>query len=224
MPFQTQLLESGNRLPYALLEPSGRPSGAAPLIVFLHGTGERGTGVGTLRRVFVHSLPFLAESDRLPATVAGAPFPFLVACPQIDRGDWIDHAERMVGLVDELCRRGAADPARCSLTGISLGGTGCWELAACAPGRFASIVPMSGRVRITDQTAEAPPAWVFHGTDDKRVSPEKAKAALASHPDRPLTLTSFEPGGHEREVWNRFYSRPELYEWILAQRAPVSSD
>jgi predicted peptidase len=224
MPFEIRLLESASELPYALFGPAGEPPGdGRPLLVFLHGTGERGESVRTLGELLVHSLPFLAASDRLPEAVAGAPFPFIVACPQIGGGAWVDYADRVIGLVDELCERGGADPARCCLTGVSLGGGGCWDLAASAPGRFAAIVPMSGPVRISAETATTPPAWVFHGTDDQRVPAAQAQKALAAHPDRPLTQAKFEPGGHRGEVWDRFYSRPELYEWILAQRAQVSS-
>ena len=224
MPFQIQLLESSSDLPYALFEPARpAPADARPLMVFLHGTGERGESVRSLGTLLVHSLPFLAASDRLPEAVAGAPFPFLIACPQIGDGAWVDYADRVVGLVDELHDSAGADPARCCLTGVSLGGGGCWDLAASAPGRFAAIVPMSGPIRITAETATEPPAWVFHGRDDVRVSATTAEETLAAHPDRPLTRATFEPGGHSGELWDRFYSRPELYEWILAQRAPVSS-
>jgi predicted peptidase len=222
--FRDRFLESAADLPYVMFEPpSVAPQGRGrPLIVFLHGSEEKGDGVGTLRKVLVHSLPHLAHRDALPQAVAGAPFPFAIACPQTDRDRWDDDAARVIGLVDELCDEGATDLERCYLTGISMGGGGCWDIAAAAPGRFAAIVPMSGAVRISDETATEPPAWVFHGADDhSSVSADRARKALAAHPNRPRTRVTFVPGeGHSGALWNRLYADPALYEWMLQQRAP----
>jgi predicted peptidase len=219
MTFQVRRLNSATDLPYALLEP---PLGAAageqrPLIVFLHGSGERGNSVRTLDRLFVHSLPFLAVRDELPEIVAGAAFPFIIVCPQIASGGWGGSATHVLALVEELCA-GGADSRRCYLTGISLGGLGCWQVADAAPDRFAALVPMSGSVRITERTASRPPAWVFHGEQDVKVSFDRARDALAAHPERPGTTTTFEPGGHSGEIWNRWYGDAALYEWMLEQR------
>ena len=223
MPFEIRRTQSAAGLPYALCEPGAPDGGARPLIVFLHGRGERGDSVASLGKLFVHCIPFLAERDMLPATVSGTAFPFAIGCPQTNLGRWLDEADRLVALVDELCDTAVADPARCYLTGVSLGGIGCWELAAAAPGRFAAIAPMSAPVSITAETETEPPAWVFHGEADDLVPPESARRPLAAHPDRPRTRATFEPGGHSGELWNRFYSMPELYDWLLEQRAQVSS-
>jgi predicted peptidase len=222
MAFRVRFLESAAGLPYSLFEPPWKPPPAErrPLIVFLHGSNERGNGVGTLGRMLVHSLPLLAARDALPQDVAGAPFPLSIACPQTDRRRWADDATRVIDLVDELCAGDEADPERCYLTGISLGGGGCWDIAAAAPERFGAIVPMSGPVRITDATAREPPAWVFHGEEDSKVSPERARIALDAYPHRPRTRVAFVPGGgHNGEFWNRLYADPALYDWMLRQRA-----
>jgi predicted peptidase len=203
-------------LPYLLFEPCSSPE-PRPGLLFLHGRGERGDSLETLGRLLVHSLPFLAATGRLPAEVADDPFPFAIACPQTCHGRWQADASRVLDLVDELYDSRRLDPRRCYLTGISMGGGGCWDLAATDPGRFAAIVPVSARVRVEDQISTQPPAWVMQG-EKERISAEETRKILdgARAADSETHLTVLRDAAHNGEYWNRVYADPALYAWLLA--------
>src|SRR5689334_13359023 len=116
---------SDTGMPFLLYRGSGvHAYGRPPLIVFLHGSGERGDTVRTLESVLVHSLPWLAVNQRLPSKVHGMAFPFLIVCHQSSRPLWKDEVTRVIDLINEVCQKEGADPARCYLSGVSMGGGG----------------------------------------------------------------------------------------------------
>src|SRR4051795_11326489 len=161
-------------MPYLLFRGPGAPDHGAPLVVFLHGSGEGGDEVATLDRLLVHSLPWVAATGHLPAKADS----FLIACPQSSTRLWREDAQRVLDIMDELCRSEGADPARCYLSGISKGGGGCWDIAAAAPGRVAALVPISGRARVARQTAPGPalpPLCRFPPGPAPRASPARAR-------------------------------------------------
>jgi predicted peptidase len=192
-----------------------------PLIVFLHGSGERGDTVTTLEAILVHSLPWLAANQRLPCTVDGMAFPFLIICPQTSRTLWKDDATRVIDLINEVCGTEGADPARCYLSGVSMGGGGCWDIAAVAPHRFAALMPISGRVRVVPQTRERPAVWLFHGAHDGTNPARQALERLrAGRAKQALTRLEIDfSAGHNPAFWNRIYARAEVYRWLLEQTA-----
>lgn len=208
------------RLDYLSFAPSGvRPAGGWPLVLFLHGSGERGSDVARLATV---GLPRdLAEGLALPARVV-AP-----QCPADTT--WSEHLHALLGLLDHVLAEGDTDPERVVLTGLSMGGTGAWLLAATAPERFAALVPVCGQrtwfIGDTPPTEALRrlPIWAFHGEDDEVVEAEASRvqvAALrAAGADARLTLY---PGvGHD--AWKQAYATPELWTWALAQRRPAGA-
>jgi predicted peptidase len=208
-------LSATSGLPYLLFRGPGTTDRGAPLVVFLHGSDEGGDGVATLDRLLVHSLPWVAATGQLPAEADS----FLIACPQCSRRLWREDAPRVLDLIDELCRSEGADPARCHLSGISKGGGGCWDVAAAAPGRVAALVPISGRVRIADETRARPPVWLFHGAHDTVNPASEAVERLAENrePDA-VTRVEIDPSaGHDAAFWNRIYVRGDVYRWLLEQ-------
>ena len=120
---------------YLLSLPEGYGEDAArrcPLLLFLHGIGERGEDLERIKR---HGLPRVIErGDRLP---------FIVASPQCPPGEWWD-VGTLVALLDEVEERYAVDPDRIYVTGLSMGGYGTWRLALAQPERFAAIAPICG--------------------------------------------------------------------------------
>ena len=150
-------------LPYFIYEP--RASGALPLVLFLHGSGERGDGQGELERVKTYGLPRIFEThDPFPEPVR------LIApqCPEETR--WIDHLEPLKALLDDAVERYPVDSKRIYLTGLSLGGQGVWYLAARYPKHLAALVPVCGRSN-PDEACKLRdmPIWTFHGARDDRV-------------------------------------------------------
>ncbi|HEX4213478.1 MAG TPA: dienelactone hydrolase family protein [Candidatus Dormibacteraeota bacterium] len=180
-----------------------------PLLLFLHGAGERGRD---LRLVAKHGPPAEAAS--------GWTRPFLLISPQCPAGErWTDHLEDLSRLIDEMERVHPVDPERIYLTGLSMGGAGTWAFAAGQPGRFAAAVPVCGR---GDRTRGADygdlPVWAFHGADDTTVptqcSRQVAEAIEAAGGD--VRLTIYEGVGHDS--WTRAYATPELWAWLLEHR------
>lgn len=193
-------------LPYLLYTPEAATN--APLVVFLHGSGERGSDLG---RVATVGLPHLLE--RLPEPA------FVVApqCPEASR--WTDQLERLEAVLEGLLERLPVDARRVYLTGLSLGGQGAWFWAARSPERFAALVPVCGR---TDPAAaerlKNMPIWAFHGAEDDVVPPSESKvmvAALQAVGGRPR-LSVLEGVGHDS--WTPAYRDPGLYAWLFAQR------
>jgi predicted peptidase len=177
-----------------------------PLLLFLHGSGERGN---ILEMVKKHGPPKMIEY--------GHKFPFIVVSPQCPEDQrWSEEVMDM--LLDEMVRCYRIDTNRIVVTGLSMGGTGTWDLAIAYPGRFAAIAPICGRAdpkeaaRIKDL-----PIWVFHGAKDDIVPLEmsenmvNALKALGS----PVKFTVYPDAGHDS--WTETYNNPELWEWLEAQ-------
>ncbi len=211
----------GERLRYLLALPPGySPSGGErwPLILFLHGSGERGLDLDLVKK---EGIPRLVED--------GGEIPFVVVSPQCPpRASWSRLAGTLVTLVDDVIARHAVDPDRVYLTGISMGGYATWSLAAAYPDRFAALVPICGgglasqgvpgRVkRLRDI-----PVWAFHGALDDIVPVEESQRlvdalrAAGGHP----RFTVYPDAGHDS--WTRTYDDPAVYEWLLRHRLPRS--
>ena len=178
-----------------------------PLLLFLHGAGERGDD---LELVKVHGPPKLIA--------AGKDFPCIVVSPQCPKDQWWEPIE-LVALMDEIGRKYKVDADRIYVTGLSMGGFGAWRLAASAPHRLAAIVPIcgGGETYWAKQFAGVP-VWAFHGAKDEGVPPERSEAmvkALKKEGGNPK-LTVYPEAGHDS--WTETYKNPELYTWLLAQK------
>ena len=209
------------KLAYLLYLPDGYEKAAEkgtqrwPLMLFLHGAGERGTD---LSRVKIHGPPKLVER--------GKSFPFLVVSPQCPRRQWWD-VDALIALLDEIAAKYRVDPDRLYVTGLSMGGFGTWALAAKAPKRFAALVPICGggnpkaAARLKDI-----PTWVFHGGKDGVVPPRKAREmveAIQAAGGKKIELTVYPNAGHDS--WTKTYDNPALYEWMLkhTRKAPAAT-
>ncbi|MGD9573088.1 MAG: hypothetical protein AB7V62_14490 [Thermoleophilia bacterium] len=199
-------------MPCLLFTPRAPADGPRPLIVFLHGVGERGHTDETLDRLRVHSLPYLATEGALP-DVAGGPFPFIVACPQT-AGGWGDETDRIERLIDALAERHGADRGRVYVTGISLGSVGTWQVAEAVP-RIAAIAPISWQPPDSARDLDVP-AWIAVGAQDRHADVAAIEADAARRGGEPRTVLRVDPDGtHVGGYWNHVYGQAELYEWML---------
>jgi predicted peptidase len=206
-------------LPYLVFPPAVSET-LSPLIVFLHGNGERGGkkwSRRTLSKLTETGLPQLAAEDRLP-TVDGRPFPMTILCPQAKEG-WKPHHAEVLGLVDQLIESGVADPDRCYLTGLSIGAFATWEIAARAPTRFAALVPVAGGVPREAAYTRELPVWAFAAGADDQFPAAQAEADFREQRGEGAdsTFTIIPGAGHDAGFWNEVYSRSDLYEWLLTQ-------
>jgi predicted peptidase len=192
-----------------------------PLILFLHGAGERGAN---LSKVALHGLPKLVKTR--------ADFPFILISPQCPAGEsWSDKTDALFGLIDDVARAHRVDPRRIYLTGLSMGGFATWAMAVKDPRRFAAIVPICGGGSIVDillasrgneGALKKLPVWAFHGAKDPIVPVEESEhmtAALRRIGNEQVKLTIFSEAGHD--CWTEAYEMPELFEWLLQQTRPT---
>jgi len=136
-----------------------------PLVLFLHGMGERGTDLELLK---LHGIPKVIAQ--------GMDFPFIALSPQCPEDTiWTNELDALHALVEQIIQKYQIDTSRIYLTGLSMGGFGTWHLAATYPSMFAAIVPICGGTtpyvgfpeRI--QVLKNVPVWAFHGAEDEVV-------------------------------------------------------
>lgn len=193
-----------------------RSSKRWPLLVFLHGAGERGTNV---QRVAIHGPLKLVRQGRQ--------FPFLILAPLCPEGRrW--ETESLSRFLDAALKKYAVDERRVYLTGLSMGGYGTWSLGLAQPERFAAIAPICGGgmlidiliARRSNATAlQNLPVWAFHGARDTVVpldESERMVNALRKLGAKEVKLTVYPDAGHD--AWTETYNNPEFYDWLLAHR------
>jgi acetyl esterase/lipase len=196
-----------------------------PVILFLHGRGERG------------SEGMWQTQIGLPQAVRDHPerWPFVIVMPQCPLPHYWTDPEMLTMAMDALDRETAEfhlDPERTYLTGLSLGGYGAWELARLHPRRWAAVAIAAGGVFWSyaperwQQASTLPaeyahalgrtPVWLFHGSEDNVVVPRQSELmfdalkAAGGH----VRLWVFQ--GLHHDCWTRAYNEPELPRWLLA--------
>ncbi|HSH69856.1 MAG TPA: prolyl oligopeptidase family serine peptidase [Deferrisomatales bacterium] len=185
------------------------PAAGWPLILFLHGVGERGDDLSVVARLGPPK-----ASRQWPY------FPFAVAAPQCASGEsWA--VDRLVRFLDGVLAAHAVDPDRVYLTGLSMGGYGTWHLAAAHPERFAAAAPVcgGGDPRRAGRLQRLP-VWAFHGAKDP-VVPLAASREMVDALERigaPVRFTVYPGVGHDS--WTRTYADWELYQWFLDHHRP----
>lgn len=218
--------DRGRKLPYRLLKPLKIEDGKKyPLVVFLHGAGERGTDN---EKQLVHGVPqFAANLEKYPC--------FLIApqCPDGKRWvevDWSADSHTQpkepgevgrltLALVEKSIQALPVDRKRVYLTGLSMGGYGTWDLLARRPDLFAAAAPVCGGAdEATARKIKAIPIWAFHGGKDTTVQPARSRNMIAAlkkaggHPK----YTEYPDVGHNS--WDNAYRDPELFRWLFAQK------
>ena len=180
-----------------------------PLMLFLHGAGERGDD---LNKVKVHGPPKIVEKRK--------DFPFIVVSPQCPEDDWWTRkTEVLINLLDDIVTRYDVDTERVYLTGLSMGGYGSWALASEYPDRFAAVVPIcGGGNRIMSIFLKDMPIWAFHGAKDSAVPVEESKEIVEAINARGgnAKLTIYPDANHDS--WTETYNNKELYDWLLEHR------
>ena len=185
------LTREGFTMPYRLFVPADYDAAQAyPLVLTLHGAGERGTD--NERQIALHRL---ATSWADP--VNQAEHPTFVVAPQVPPGgrwtadlpvgqsDFSQEELTTLAILDSLAVEFNIDPDRVYITGLSMGGHGVWDLISRLPERFAAAVPMSGNADPTQATKLLHmPIWAFHGESDTVVRPASARSMIQKLEDR----------------------------------------
>lgn len=209
---------------YGLFLPANYdPTKKWPVILFLHGAGERGNdgqkmlqvGLGPALRQREKQFPFIAVLPQCEDRRIAPPIAWYAMTPD---------GQRAKAILEEVERTYSTDKNRVYLTGISMGGFGAWQLAHAEPERFAAIVPIcgGGDPKWAPKIASIP-CWCFHGKVDPIVTVRRSRGmieALEQAGGKPR-YTEYEAVGHN--CWDAAYGTDELFVWLLSQqRRPTS--
>jgi acetyl esterase/lipase len=198
-----------------------------PVILFLHGRGERG------------SEGMWQTQIGLPAAVRQHPerWPFVIVMPQCPLPDhWTDPKSLAMAMaaLDQESDEFHGDPDRTYLTGLSMGGYGAWELARRYPRHWAAIAIAAGGIFWSyepdrwQQSATLPaeyarvigrtPIWLFHGSDDPVVAPRQDDLLFDAFKAASGNVRLWVYQGLQHDCWSRAYNEPELPRWLLAHK------
>jgi|GEM_PF-601927 len=227
---ETYKSPSGGELKYRKLKP--RTVGnkqRQPLIVFLHGRGERGDDNVTQLK---HGLDYLASQEgmkKYPATI------IVPQCPDDIRWSTTlaerpgegnldptpTEALRMtLELIDSIQITDNVDPDRIYVTGLSMGGFGTFDIIARRPSIFAAAVPLCGggdtRLEIV-QRFKKTPLWIIHGDEDSVVDVDYSRSMVAALQDVGASPRYSELKGFGHNIWDAAYADAELYKWLFSQ-------
>ena len=216
----------GLLLPYRLLSPTSVDSSKRyPLVLSLHGAGERGCDNATQLKNGVNEF-YLAHRERYPAFVL-AP-----QCPEGQRWvevDWTnpshvmaDHPsaplQAVIELLDAAERELPIDRSRVYVVGLSMGGFGTWELLARQPERFAAAVPICGGADLaTAPRVRLVPVWAFHGAADPVVGVQRSATMVEALRALGVSVryTEYPEVGHD--AWVHAFAEPELAPWLFGR-------
>jgi len=178
-----------------------------PMMLFLHGAGERGTDP---EKVKIHG--------PLKLICNGANYNAVCIAPQCPDGMvWDNITFELKELIDAVTAEYRIDKAKLSCTGLSMGGFGTWMMGISYPELFCKLAPVCGggmawRVPVLKNV----PVRAFHGTADTVVLPERSKEMVdklkAAGGD--VTLTLYEGVGHNS--WVNAYEQSDLIEWLIS--------
>lgn len=206
--------DKGEELKYRLLLPKGYAEDGKtsyPLVLFLHGAGERGDD----------NAAQLKHGAREFATDASlAKYPAIVVAPQCPKGSfWTKQSSLTRGLLEEIQKTYRVDNSRLYVTGLSMGGFGTWDLITGTPDLFAAAAPVcgGGDEKLAGKIVNLP-LWVFHGESDNVVKPEQSRkmiAAIEKAGGKPK-YTEYPGVGHDS--WTQTYANPEFMEWLFKQK------
>lgn len=204
------------RCEYLLFLPEGygQSKQGWPMILFLHGAGERGDD---LRKVKKHGPPKIVESR--------SDFPFILVSPQCPTNEWWpDKIEVLKALLDDIVTRYDVDTERIYLTGLSMGGYGTWALGYAYPDYFAAIAPVcGGGHRYMAQRLTDVPIWAFHGAKDMLVPLKESEQMVNAINSQggSAKLTVYPDAYHDS--WTVTYENQQLYDWFLKHRRSSES-
>lgn len=180
-----------------------------PLIIQLHGAGERGEGKEDLKAVDIHGFSqYLKENEH----------ECMVVMPQCPVNTfWVARVESIVRFIEQIIKEFNLDEDRVYLTGLSMGGYGTWFTAMARPDLFAAIAPVCGGGMAWNAGVLNMPVWAFHGADDSVVSPIHSDEMVAKLRGINSDIKYSRIDGISHNSWDFAYKR-ELMEWLLSKK------
>ena len=180
-----------------------------PIIIQLHGAGERGNGGEELSLVDVHGFSKIIKDKE---------YPCIFIMPQCPRDTfWVGRIESIIKFIAQLTDEYNVDTDRVYLTGLSMGGYGTWFTAMARPDLFAAIAPVCGGGMAWNAGALTMPVWAFHGSDDTVVLPRNSEEMVEKLKvlGREIKYSKIDAVGHN--AWDYAYNE-ELISWLLSKK------
>jgi len=211
----------GTTLPFRyFVPPNYDPSQSYPLILFLHGAGERGNDNEAQLNNNANGAMRLLDDENLAVQ------PVFMIAPQCFTDGWWGGAplETAVAIIDQIAADYSIDPDRIYITGLSMGGMGTWSAITSHPDRFAAAVPMSGNGDTNPApSVAAMPIWFFHAANDGTVGVEGSDNLVAAlrNAGGNVIYTRYDTGGHA--IWQAAYTHPLLFQWLVSQQRGTPS-
>jgi predicted peptidase len=221
-------VSKGDTLPYRLLKPvSPESMEAFPLVIFLHGAGERGID---------NEVQIKHISELFTDTKNRGKYPCYVVAPQCPKNQmWArfegpkDNVEvpkkpsmptaMVIELIEKIIQEFPIDQSRIYITGLSMGGYGTWDLLARLPGKFAAAVPIcGGGAAGTVSRFKHVPIWAFHGALDTIVPPLESRQMIQALWKAGATPGYTEYPDVEHNSWIQAYKEPHLMHWLFKQK------
>jgi lysophospholipase L1-like esterase/poly(3-hydroxybutyrate) depolymerase len=225
---QTFTSPDGRSLPYRILRPANlQPDHAYPLVLFLHGAGERGNDN---EKQLIHGTRLYLEPENRQK------FPCYVVAPQCPEGQqwanmpWSEPNGRqtpepsnptrlVLRLLNQLKQELQVDPSRIYITGLSMGGYGTWDLITRLPNHFAAAAPIcGGGDEWTAPRAVHTPIWAFHSSDDGVVPAIRTRNMIASLLAAGGSPHYTEYSGLGHNSWTTAYQEPGFLPWLFNQQ------
>lgn len=177
-----------------------------PLIIHFHGAGSRGDNVGILKN---QSIMQYANDTK--------DFPFVMFLPQCSADTWFDLFEQLKAFVKTVVKLPYVDKNKVFLSGVSMGGYASWQMLMSEPDIFRKAVICCGGGMYWNVARIKTPVWAFHGTDDPIVFFEESEKMVnaVNRMGGNAKLTEYKGIGHN--CWEKTYSNPEIYKWLLAE-------
>lgn len=193
------------------VDESAKSDAGYPLLVFLHGAGERGDNPEAVK---VHGPPkFCADPEQAKT------WKFITLSPQVKGARFWSPAQLRV-LIDQICDAYPVDRSRIYITGLSMGGFGTWGMIAHNADIVAAAAPLCGGYPLEfAPKMTKTPIWAFHGTADGAVKYTYSRDLVDKVRELGngnVKFTTYPGAGHD--VWTRTYANPELYEWFLSKK------
>jgi predicted peptidase len=219
----------GDSLPYRILYPEGYDAGeeSFPLLLFLHGSGERGSDN---EAQLTHGAQlFLDSSEQYPA---------IVVFPQCAKASYWAHVhqdsitkersfpfyekgknplELVIQLVDELLEKERVDRSRVWIAGLSMGGFGTFEILARRPNLFSKAIPIcgGGNPRLIPLYADNTTFWIFHGDADSVVDVRYSRRMHKALQEAGADVRYTEYPGVDHNSWDNAFAEPQFLAWLF---------
>jgi len=180
-----------------------------PLLIHIHGAGGRGKDLNLLK-----------QAGPLFEIENGKELPFIVIAPQCFADTWFEIMEQLLEFIDSMINIKSVDKSRVYLSGVSMGGYTCWQIAMIKPEIFAAIVPVcSGGMNWNAVRLKNTPIWAFHGALDDVVcvseSINMVNAVIRNGGNAKLTIYP----DVKHNSWEKTFHNDELYAWLLEHKS-----